>query len=84
MTGFSLPDNASYEMCSVTNGTVKDCPLGQIEIEKMYMVLHNPSSIKQSVAEINVPNGNIDVKKYDRDLNDFVMVHEDIDVICST
>lgn len=53
MTGFSLPGNAAYEMCYVSNGTVHDCPLGQYtdpkdfeKILNMSVVLHNPSSIK--------------------------------------
>jgi hypothetical protein len=39
--------------------------------------------VKQTIAEINVPSGNLNVMLFDKALNDFVSLNHGADVICS-
>lgn len=56
--GDLLSANATFEMCTRTNGTIYDCPTLKMsqESDEIFVALHNPSSLTLSQAQISVPS----------------------------
>jgi hypothetical protein len=60
--------NSTWQLCFQTNTTYLDCPIakydGKKEVYSMYVAIHNPSNIKLSIAEIQVPHGHYQVSAF--------------------
>ena len=71
-----------WKMCDKTNATYLDCPIKNYDLQEgsdVFISVHNPSSLMQSVAQISVPHGKFIVQEFK---NGEYTDAEAVDVMC--
>lgn len=59
--------SSQWQMCDKTNTTYLDCPVSEYDFvnrTEFFVSVHNPSSLRLSVAKISVPHGNFTVQEF--------------------
>jgi len=65
-----MTSDASWELCTRTNGTYLDCPIANFNLTDgnvMYVGMHNPSTMLLVSSQLAVPNGHFKVDFWDYD-----------------
>ena len=81
----SMTSDASWELCTRTNGTYLDCPIANFNLTDgnvMYVGMHNPSTMLLVSSQLAVPNGHFKVDFWDYDTQSFIPMQY-VDVHCN-